>query len=751
MPSRVIRLAAWLLLVGTTGLAAQAGGIVSGSVTDSAGRPVVDALITVSGARAPVASDAAGRFRLADVPAGSHTLSVRLYGFRPEQRTIQIAAGDSVAVAITLHLLPVELGAIQVTGTKHAQTQAEAMTTVALVSDTALRQRAVNTPDEAVNYAPAVQMIYGQVNIRGSSGFVNGLGSRVLLLVDGVPMNQADRGGINWDVLPVDNIDHVEIAKGAGSALYGSAAFGGVVNLITKETSEGFHLRLRATGGSYANPPHDVWGFRDFTGYQEGVDASASYGTQKWRAALSAGGRHLDGYREQDVANHWQTAGTVQWRPDPVTRIDLGGSWASDQYGVYEPWCVLDTLSLPHTPECGNMQGQTYQPFRIKDSNRGNFTRSDKGILTFVANRDVSDQLSWLARFSGFRTAFTDEYPLRPSQNPNFSSQDVSIASGYGAEGRVVAHPDDRRTVTAGLEGSFDHNWSNIFSGDTAAVTPGQEVTATHNQGEYAVYAEGEQRFGQLRLTIGARADFISVDGGALTSVVSPRAGLVLLDGKGSWRASAGRGFRAPSLAERFVSTYYSGLRVIPNPDLVPETAWSFEVGRLFIPSERLQVDVAGFWTEAKDAIEPVLLFSKIQVQNIQNARIAGVDASLTVVPLTRLTTTVAYQYLYSQDLAIQMPLPFRPKHLGSVTADYQWKAFGVGADFRFSSRFERVELYETDPRVGQKTVDFRASWGEGPWTVRLKVGNAFNYMYNLAPRILEPGRTATLILTWTR
>jgi len=744
-PSRGLRFLPWLLLLAPA-LVAQGTGVVSGSVADSIGRPLADALISVTGARTQIVSDAAGRFRLTEVPAGSLTLTVRLYGYRPEQRAVRLAAGDSVRVSVTLYPLPVQLGALQVTGTKRAQSQAEAVTTIALVSDTALRQRAVNTPDEAVNYVPAVQMIDGQVNIRGSSGFVNGLGSRVLLLVDGVPMNQADRGGINWDVLPIQEIDHIEVSKGAGSAVYGSSAFGGVVNLISRDLPDGFHSGVRATGGDYANPPHSVWAFRDYTGYQEGLDAWTSYGTPTLRAALTAGGRHSDGYREQDTDNHWQTAGKVQWRPDPVTRVDISGSWASDQYDVYEPWCA--------TNECQNMQGQDYQPFRIVDngdtlSSRGNFTRSDKGILAAVVNRSPSEAMSWLARLSAFRTSFVDEYPLRPVQNPKFSTQDNSIATGYGAEARVVDHPDPHRTVTVGVEGSYDHNWSNLFSGDTTTVN----ATGTHTQGEYAAYAEGEQAFGQLRMTIGVRADFISVDAGALTSEVSPRAGLVLLDHRGSWRVSAGRAFRAPSLAERFVTTYFDGTKVIPNPDLVSETAWSFEAGRLFIPSSRLQVDVAGFWTEAKNAVDPVLNFltGQIQFQNIVNARLAGVDASVTVLPVEHLTTTASYMYLHTEDLSINQPLPFRPQHLAVVSADYTWRAFGVGADFRYSSRFERVELHETDPRVGQQTVDFRASWGDGPWSVRFKLGNAFNYIYNLAPRILEPGRTATLVLAWTR
>src|SRR5207249_10970928 len=105
----------------------------------------------------------------------------------------------------------------------------------------------------------------GQVNIRGSTGFVEGLGSRVLLLVDGVPANQGDRGGINWDIVPLQDVQGVEIVKGAGSSLYGSAAFGGVVHVLTRHIEPGFHGRARATAGAFANPPYDVWRFRDYT------------------------------------------------------------------------------------------------------------------------------------------------------------------------------------------------------------------------------------------------------------------------------------------------------------------------------------------------------------------------------------------------------------------------------------------------------------------------------------------------------
>src|SRR5438477_642203 len=94
-------------------------------------------------------------------------------------------------------------------------------------------------------------------------GHVQGLNSRVLLTVDGVPMNQGDRGGIDWDLLAVDEVESVDILKGAGSSLYGSAALGGVVNVTTRDVPSGLHSRVRLTGGVYADPPYAIWQFRD--------------------------------------------------------------------------------------------------------------------------------------------------------------------------------------------------------------------------------------------------------------------------------------------------------------------------------------------------------------------------------------------------------------------------------------------------------------------------------------------------------
>ena len=196
---------------------------------------------------------------------------------------------------------------------------------------------------------------------------------------------------------------------------------------------------------------------------------------------------------------------------------------------------------------------------------------------------------------------------------------------------------------------------------------------------------------------------------------------------------------------------------MVPNPNLVPERAWTFEVGHVRSIGSAARVDAALFWTEASQLIEPSVNTQvlQIQFQNVARARLAGLDLALSANPVTpRLATTLGYTFLYARELAHdtvpQRPLAFRPRHLLTLGADYTAGELGVGAEFRYSSRFERVELTPpSDPRVAVKVLDLRAGWAHGPASVRLLLANALNYLYNYAPRTLEPVRTASVTFVY--
>jgi outer membrane receptor protein involved in Fe transport len=712
-----------LALIGLLALqagAASPGGVVRGEVHDPRGAPIRGAIVGVPGTALYTFTDGAGRYRLTPVAAGVIRLRATAIGYSPSTRALTLA--DSVRADFTLDPSPLELTPLDVVSTKVPQF-AEPATSVAQVTQEEIARRAINTVDEAVDKAAGVQILNGQINIRGSTGYVQGLNSRVLLLVDGVPMNQGDRGGINWDLLAVDQIERVDILKGAGSSLYGSAALGGVVNLTTRDVPSGVHARVRVTGGAYADPPHSEWAFRNTTGLHDGVDVSGSYGTETAAGRLAIGTRHSDGYREQDARDHWQLAAKGRWQASPRTRLDVAGSWAVDQYQVPLRWCTRG--------ECAD-RGQIYQPFKIDTSEIGARTDSRKGYVSAQLRTVRSDRFAWQARASWLRTNFAD---YRRSAN------EASVANRFGVEVRAEAHPDSARTVVVGGEGTFSDVASDIFG--------------THSQSEVAAYGESVQQIGSARLTAGARLDYLAVDAGSLTAVVSPRVGATLPFGGGTLRASVGRGFRAPTMAERFVNTFAAGFQVIPNPSLRPETGWSVELGDKTPVLGAVRLDAALFWTEARDLIEPVLVADttpKIQLQNVTRARLAGLDATLLTAPIPgHLTTVLAYTYLDTRPT-----LAFRPTHLLTVTADLApggpGSHWGLGADFRYASRPAKIELEGfVDPRrVPVRVLDLRAGWTTPRLELRLLVANALNYIYNLVPETLAPVRTISVTAAWT-
>lgn len=712
--------------------AAAAQGVLRGTVRDTRGTPIRAAIVGVPNTTLFTQTDPNGRYRLAPLPVGAVRVRVAAIGYVPAAGTITVSPGDSTAADFALEASPLELPPLDVVSAKVARFGDRPATSVVQVSEREIDRRAVNTVDEAIDKAGGIQFLNGQINIRGSTGYVQGLNSRVLMLVDGIPMNQGDRGGINWDLLPVDQVERVDVLKGAGSSLYGSAALGGVVNLTTRDIPDGVHARLRLTAGAYGDPPHEVWRFRGHTGLQGGVDVAGSYGTPTFGGRFTAGARHSDGYREQDERDHWQVAGRARWQASPRTRVDASGAWAVDNYDVPLSWC--------RQGQCDD-RGQAFQPFKVSSGSVGAWTDSRKGYIAAQVRTIESERFAWVARGSWFRTHFFDQ---------RRDTSEFSVANRFGAELRAEVHPDSTRTVLVGGEATFSDVASDIFG--------------NHSQSEFGAYGESDQALGVARVTAGARIDFLAIDGGSLSAVLSPRFGVTVPTdrGGGLLRASIGRGFRAPTVAERFVHTVAEGLRVVPNPNLRPETAWSFELGHATAPLLRfVRLDAALFWTEARDLIEPRLIVDtagpKIQLQNVTRARIAGLDASILAVPIPdRLTTTLGYTYLNTKRHVagdtISGPLAFRPRHLLTLGADYSLGALGVGADFRYASRVERIELEGfVDPRrVAVKVLDLRAGWRWGSIEMRLLATNVLNYIYNLVPQTLAPVRTVTVTAVWS-
>ena len=292
---------AWLALAlaAAAPAKAQGTGTLAGQVVDAVSRePVPTAAVRVIGTVIVTFADAEGRFELRAVPAGPQRLSVERIGYAPLRIDVDVPAGGRAEIEIELEPRAVAVGEVVTSVTRRDMSSLDAPVSVSVQEEEQIRERIPDTVADAVAYAPSVQFVGNQMNIRGSAGYSRGAGSRVLMLLDGVPSNAGDSDAINWDVVPLTEVQRIEVLKGAGSALYGNIALGGVVSVVTQPPPEDAVFRLRLRGGFYDDPPAQAWIWSSVTrGY---ASAEASYGQSFGSFGFwLRGGRYADdGYRQ---------------------------------------------------------------------------------------------------------------------------------------------------------------------------------------------------------------------------------------------------------------------------------------------------------------------------------------------------------------------------------------------------------------------------------------------------------------------
>ncbi len=204
-------------------------------------------------------TDSDGNFRITGLPEGNHEVEISMVGYQPVFMTVRLSRNETHQIEIVLIPGVYYSDEMVVTATRRSQLIGRVSVSMSTVTPEELNFRNVQSLEKAIEYLPGVQVLGNSVNIRGSSGFTYGAGSRVLLLVDGVPLMGPDTGGLDFDGLPFTQTRQIEVLKSPGSALYGGGALGGVINLITKDFSETPENTIRLFSGVYEPVRHTVW------------------------------------------------------------------------------------------------------------------------------------------------------------------------------------------------------------------------------------------------------------------------------------------------------------------------------------------------------------------------------------------------------------------------------------------------------------------------------------------------------------
>ncbi|MFH1851851.1 MAG: TonB-dependent receptor [Candidatus Neomarinimicrobiota bacterium] len=720
-----------LVLVFALHLSAQLGentGQISGTVTDAGtGQALVGANVFLKNSFLGAATDLGGEFIIPNLPAGRYTLIVSMIGYRKfTQEDILVDDGSRLKLKIELKPTAVKAPQVTVTASRKVQEILDSPVSVSVIGLRQIQERAAISLETVLPYEPGVQIVKDQLNIRGASGYTLGAGNRSLLLLDGVPLTGSAAGNITWAIIPTTEIDRIEIVKTGGSALYGSSAMGGVLNIITRSAAARPETRVRLISGVYDQPRFNQWRWRDTPGLFNILEISHS---QPWNTHsywIRAQGRETDGYTALGWGRVLNLTGKIKLNFGERYSASIYGNLLADERGVESQW---KSAADPFEAPAGSA------------NDRSNGTKFNlNGFFNFI----YSPRTVW--KWKG--ALYDVRWHNRGSNNDDSEERKL-----YG-------------------EWQVEKTWSPGFNTGFGIArqhaTIDAKIFGRHRDATTAIFGLAEKKFPwNFSMMLGGRLEDYAVDGKSRARLFAPQlAGNFSLNEGLSLRASIGRGFRMPTIAEQYSSSQLNVFKVEPNPDLIPETSLSQEVGgSLRLPGfgllSFLTLDAAVFKNDFRNLIEPTPdIIGVIHFENVTRGRIRGAEIGTSLgIAGDHLLITLAYTWLDPVALdargTVIDTLSYRYRH--SFTPQVVWKLydFSFRVDYRYGSRIESVELFQEDSVTGQDrrvpvhVWNAGVGYGRGGLDLLVRVENLFQYYYVDLERNMGPERNLAITLNY--
>ena len=632
-----------------------------------------------------------GSFEIALPGTGTYTLVVTADGFRTVERTIQPMAAEDAPTRIELERLMFVVPNLTVTANRGTR-PGDAPTSVAVVSGAELDRRNIIGLDEALPFAQGVTFNAGEMDIRGSSGISRGVGSRVLMLLDGHRTLGGVTSAIDFGVMPILDVERIEIVKGPHSTLWGTNALGGVVNVITRPPLGATRTVVRGYYGLFDTPGH--LHFSDERLSMQGIQIQHSQKIGGAHTTTFVGREGSDGFRQNGAMDRWHVRAKAVLRAESAAPWEFFASWKLQDLEEFFTWLSPD------------------RPLEVDPDYLDDWKRDSDLIVGLTARPLVTSRLKLEVR---------PQLQHVRSQNHFRDSDDFHRSTRYGTDLQLSLYSGGRHTVTVGGEAGYTGVSSDFLE-------PNPSVT------DLALFGQNEIEFSErLHGSVGVRFDTHRASFVENDLAINPKIGIVYRpSNRLSLRTSLSRGYRAPSVSEQFTSTTVFGFKVVPNLELRGESAWAGEIGATATRGDRLWVDAGIFWSEYSGLIEVAAAteeFFTFQFRNVSEARIRGLDTGVRVglIP-NKLNLHTNYLYLDSEDLGTGRRLAYRSRHNLTTTLS-AWDNV-IGLDMRYRTRPEVVLAYPLDERGDVALVDLRFDFDVLNVDVQTKVANLLQAEY---------------------
>ncbi|UAJ08980.1 TonB-dependent receptor [Glacieibacterium megasporae] len=590
---------------------------------------------------------------------------------------------------------------IVVTATRSQVLLADVPASVSIVTSDQIEGTPARTIDDVLRRIPSVDLPIASTNEQHPTNTIvsmRGLsGIRSLVLLDGMPLNDAFFGYVQWSEVPLETIDRVEVVRGGGATLWGNYAMGGVINILTKPIDK-TELEAEAVGGSrgtYRSDGHAAYagsgfgigidaGINHSDGYVEQVESArgaitvptsftahtlAASGNVDLTINLSARARVSYYENDQNFLTHlntneqrnWRYTGTLSWQPADMGLVDL------TVFHINERFVTNNT----GTPDGAGPNDAEY----IQNSHHTH------------AN-DWGASLIWTKIFTGWLrslSAGADYHGVR-------GSDDAGIFDAAGVRIRTDSGSGDQRFL-----GGF-------VQADVRPFDRLQLLFSLRYQDFYSYHGVDDTP-GGLSGNLGGRHD----------SDVDPRLSIRYeLPGGFALRGAAYRAFRAPTLDNLYRGASVPGYILYSNAALKPETLEGAEAGFDFNYGP-IRFQTTAYISRISDFItyrylDPATLPAGFGIGarliNAGTARSRGVEAELTWRPAPAIEATLAYTYADSvvtrnteDPASIGVQQPGIPKHRISVGVDWTGP-YGI----KVSPRVRYVSRTNGDPDAIYRT-----------------------------------------------
>ncbi|NVO20200.1 MAG: TonB-dependent receptor [Bacteroidetes bacterium] len=202
-----------------------------------------------------VSTDANGNFKVCSLHSDTLTMLISFVGYQSKEEHVNLRQKAS-DYSFSLEPKSVLINDLVVTATRTDNRVLNTPVRVNLITPKLIESTALQNVDDVLKLAPGINYsrpfgIFSSkaiVTMRGLSGKEQG---RVLVLLDGVPINKSDGGTVDWNMVDIGSVQKIEITKGPGSAIYGQNAMGGIINIITRAPSEAIKIRASVEAGSF--------------------------------------------------------------------------------------------------------------------------------------------------------------------------------------------------------------------------------------------------------------------------------------------------------------------------------------------------------------------------------------------------------------------------------------------------------------------------------------------------------------------